>query len=88
MGDESGTGRWVLSSHGPLGSHQQQVPLQRLLAGPGCALVFLLVSPAMTRRIWQGGCLFLSPCLPALTPEIRDSFGNLQCSWRPQFLET
>lgn len=31
--------------------------------------LFLLVSPAMNRRIWQGRCLFLSYSLPAWTLE-------------------
>lgn len=75
-----------LSAHSPLGS-QQLVPLQQLLAGPGCVVIVLVGFPAVTRRTWQGGCLFLSHSLPALTPEICDSFRGLQCSGRPQFGE-
>lgn len=41
VGEEAGRGRLVLSSHGPLGSYQQQVPLLPLLAGPGCVNVLV-----------------------------------------------
>lgn len=41
VGDEAGRGRLALSSHGPLGSFQQQAPLQWLLAGPGCVIVLV-----------------------------------------------
>lgn len=81
LGGETG-----LSAHSPLGS-QQQVPLQQLPAGPGCAVIVLVGFPAVTRRIWQSGCLFPSRSLPALTPEICDSFRSLPGSERPRFVE-
>lgn len=68
MGDEAGRGRLVPRSHGPLGNHQWQVPLQCLLGRPGCVVTVPVGFPGSEQEDLARQVFILEPFFACTDP--------------------